>query len=335
MNRRAYEFSFAWIFTIFVGAAIIIFAIYSATQLVDTKRTEQDTVAGQQIGILLTPAETNLEEAKVTTISVSSPTQIYNGCDYQGTFGEQKISTKIKSGVGGEWRPVPGVESSFHNKYIFSSAIIEGDKKFHVLAKPFNFPFKVADLIIIWPDTQDYCFVNSDFIPELKQEIENLELEKKNIFLKRNAADCPSGSKTVCFPGAASTSICDVGITANSNQKTVTHNLPSASVTLPYVESLSPQDKYGLLYAAIFSEPEIYKCQIERIMGRADFIAQVYRDKSQFLEPRGCGGSTRIQNLLGNYALQASQTTSQNLATLEQIAMEVRDENDFLSCELF
>jgi len=335
MNHRAYEFSFAWIFAIFVGATILIFAIYSATRLVDTKRTEQETIAGQQIGILLTPAETNLEEAKVTTISVSSPTQIYNGCVTLGYFGQQKISTKIKSGIGGEWRPVPGVESSFHNKYLFSSAIIEGDKKFYVLSKPFNFPFKVADLIIIWSDKQDYCFVSANYISELKQEIENLELKDKNIFLKNNLNDCPSGSKTVCFPGVSPTSGCNITISASINQKKVTHNLPSGSITIPYVESLDEHDKYGLLYAAIFSDPEIYNCQIERIMDRADFIAQIYKKKSKFLEPGGCGGSTDIQNLLENYASEGSVTTAEDLTEMEQKATNVKEKNEQLSCKLF
>lgn len=335
MNKKAYEFSFAWIFTIFIGAAVIFFAVYAATQLVETKRVEQETVTGQQIGILLTPAETNLEEAKITTLSVSSETQIFNGCDSRGTFGEQKISTKIKSGIGEEWRPVPGVESSFHNKYIFSSGIVEGEEKFYVLSKPFNFPFKVADLIIIWPDKELYCFVNANYIPELKQEIENLELDKKNIFLKNSVADCPSGSKAVCFSSGSAASGCDIIVSASSTQKTVTHILPSGSATVQYVESLNFQDKYGLLYAAIFSEPEIYSCQVERILGRAAFLAQIYQEKSLFLEPRGCGGSTRIQNLLGNYFSQVSTATAGNLASLEQTATEVRDENEFLSCELF
>ena len=71
MFKRGYEFSFAWFFTIIVGAVIIFLAVYAATQIVDLGRTRQETERGKQIGILLTPLGTTLEEGKLATLVVT------------------------------------------------------------------------------------------------------------------------------------------------------------------------------------------------------------------------------------------------------------------------
>src|SRR3989338_153867 len=147
MFKKGYEFSFAWIFAILTGATIIFLAIYFATQISSLKRVEQQTEVGKEIGILLNPVETNLEQAKFVMITLRTETKIYNKCNSGiGNFGSQELSAKIKSGLGEEWTNDPGVASSFYNKYLFSNDEIYGKKIFYVLAKPFKFPFKPADL---------------------------------------------------------------------------------------------------------------------------------------------------------------------------------------------
>jgi len=43
------------------------------------------------------------------------------------------------------------------------------------------------------------------------------------------------------------------------------------------------EDKYALLYAAIFSDPITYNCQVKRLMKRAGELARLYEQKSEFL----------------------------------------------------
>ena len=157
-NKKALEFSFSWIFAIIVGAVIIFLAVYASTEFIKTEKTKQDTVLGKQLGIILTPIETNLETGKITKISIPEETRIYNECkSSQGTFGTQKISLATKL-LNDEWGK-PGFPSTFNNKYIFSQDVIEG-KEYFDFVKPFNMPFKIADLIYLWPSDENFCFVN-------------------------------------------------------------------------------------------------------------------------------------------------------------------------------
>ena len=243
MNKRGYEFSFVWIFAVIVGAFIIALAIFAANKLIDTQRLGIESERGKQIGVLLNPVETNLEQTKITKITVSDATRIYNRCRFSGVFGSQDISTSIKSGIGEEWRSQEGAASSFHNKYLFSSSVVEGDKEFYLLSKPFEFPFKVADFIILWSDKQDYCFVNP--FQEIEEELSSLNPE--NILVANNINDCPSASIKVCF--STRPQECDIEV--NSNTGTVYKK--DAQETFHYVESFDFNNKFPMLYAAIFS----------------------------------------------------------------------------------
>ncbi|MBU1987905.1 MAG: hypothetical protein KKD94_00275, partial [Nanoarchaeota archaeon] len=119
-SKKGYEFGFAWIFTIFIGAVVIFLAVYIATQIVGMKQLERESVRGKKIGVLLTPIETELEAEKFATILVPDETMLFNGCDppqsLGNPFGSQHISTSIKSSIGGKWdvKNEQGVKSTFH-----------------------------------------------------------------------------------------------------------------------------------------------------------------------------------------------------------------------------
>jgi len=317
INKKAYEFSFSWIFAILVGSVIIFLAVYTATKVVEIKQLEQETVAGKQIGILLTPVETFSEEGKSSLISLREQTTIFNDCSNRGTFGSQDISTLIDS-------QAQGVKSSFHNKYLFSSAQTTGKKEFYVLSKPFSFPFKISDLIILWSDQEKYCFVNSP--REIEQQMEGL----KNINITGNLENCPDQSTKVCFEisGCGADSI-----KVSYNDKKVTH--PN-SEPVYYVEALD-DDKYALLYAAIFSDPKVYECQVKRLMARASELANLYEEKSKFLSPKGCGSATLQQELSAYKSKANSFSTISDIKDpgFFSIAISLKNKNDNLLCELF
>lgn len=332
MSKKGYEFSFAWLFTILVGAMIIFLAVYITTQIVGTRRLEQETLVGKQLGILISPVETNLEQAKFAVISLNPETKLINECDSErGTFGSQDISAKVSSGIGKKWTDIPGIASSFHNKYLFSEKEVYGKKEFYVLSKPFKFPFKLADFIIIWPDTKNYCFEitsasSGSAQAAIKKEIEELKL--KNIQI----GSCPAGSMKVCFSGTSGTN-CNISV--DLANKKVTHKNQGAVF---YAESFDNEDKYALLYAAIFSEPEVYECQIKRLAARASELALINKEKSEFLTAQrgGCSSAPVLPKALEYFRTAlASIDSSSDLDNVRDKAEELKQKNDVLICKVF
>lgn len=313
-NKKAFEFSFSWIFAIIVGAVMIFLAIYAASQFVKTSKISQDTQLGKELGIILTPIETNLETGKITTISTQNDIRIFNDCQLQGAFGSQKISIATKS-LNDEWSK-QGLPSSFHNKYIFSSSMMEG-KEYFVFAKPLEMPFKIADLIYIWSSKDNYCFINPP--SEMEDEISELGI---NITLASSLSECMKDSKKVCF----SSSGCDIDISLNSG-------LIQGSAKKKFSERVY-FDSPALLYASIFSDPEIYECQIKRLMKRTSELSWLYYSKSTFLTPKGCSSNLELE--LSSYANKTfSINNSFNLRDVYSISQNIRRKNNDLSCKLF
>lgn len=331
MNKRGYEFSFVWIFAVIVGAFIIALAIFAANKLIDTQRLGTESGRGKQIGILLNPVETNLEQTRITKITVSDATRIFNKCSSSGIFGAQEISTSIKSGIGEEWRAQEGVASSFHNKYLFSSSVVEGEEEFYLLSKPFQFPFKVADFIILWSDKENYCFVKP--FDEIEAELTSLKPE--NIVVESNIANCLPESIKVCF--SVRNAECSLEVSQSGDIGRVYNK--ETGKTFYYVTSFNDDNKFPMLYAAIFSSDLVnYDCQISRTMHRAAELAKVYNSKSAYLTQKGCG--SLIQSDLSVYQNKVqSISTSEALANPDILdsAKNVGDKNDKLasSCRLF
>lgn len=325
MNKRGYEFSFAWIFAIFVGAIVIFFAIYATTKVIDTQRTTIDTVSAKRIGILLTPVETNLESSRLAKISVSQETRLITECETQGNFGVQKISSLVKSGIGDDWQPEAGVQSSFRNKYIFAQTETHSEEEFYIFTKPFKFPYKVADLTIIWSDKKPYCFVFSSETGEQNQLKEELEiLNPENIELVSEISSCSSTSRKVCFEDASS---CDVLVSLSTNKIKY-----EDGKTYDFVESLDNENKFSLLFAAIFSDSQTYECQTQRLAKRAANLADLYRLKSNFLSEKGCSSSPLLPAALQTLK---NSLSSSDLGRAESAALDLRTKNGNLGCKLF
>lgn len=314
INKKGFEFSFGWIFAIFVGAAIIFLAIYAATSITKQGRNVQDTLAGQQLGIILSPVETSLQSInKAPDITFPVVTRVYNTCDSTGNFGVQKISIATQSGVGAQWQN-PGVPSTFYNKYIFSASTLEG-KTATAFDKPFNFPFKVADLIYLLSNNEKYCFIDSP--NDIQDELSGLSIA--NINFTSDVKDCAKNSIEVCFVSSG----CDIDVNLNSQ------SVKKYKQVLYYTG-----DDNALLYAAIFSDPAIYECQMKRLMKRTSQLAILYEGKSEALSPRGCS-----TNMESDLAVFANQTLSLNSSIqLRELSIHVDNlgrSNSALSCKLF
>ena len=307
-NKGYLQISFAWLFAIIIGAFILFLAIFGTTKLIKTEQITQDAKTGKEIGVLLNPLETSFETGKTTSLTLPVETRIYNKCNNNGMFGRQIIQISQKS--FNKWTET-NIDVGFSSKYIFSENYTEG-KKFYIFSKPFDFPFKVADLIYITSSLKEYCFLDAP--EEIKEEVSTLK--QKNLLVE----DCSDSEKVirVCF---SSESDCDIKV--NYNMKYVEKNKEKM-----YFEG------DALMYAAIFSDKEIYECELKRLMKRVGHLALLYKDKSVFIsQTAGCESNL---NLLGLNDLTTSLESSVNLNSMIYIIEDIKEKNeDNVLCKLW
>jgi len=309
MNRKGFEMNFAWIFGILVGAVILFIALYATTNLVETEDKIYETKTASQLGILINPLETGLEEASYAKITLPIDSEISNKCRDVGNFGKQIISVNGISNLGDV--NSRGEEISFFNKYIFSKKSEVG-KELHLIIKPLELPYKVADMVFASVD--EYCFVNPP--SEIEEEIEDLNPE--HIFQNGSLEDCPFGSKSVCFGGKT----CDIEVNPASN------SVNKNGETVYYIEDL--------IYGAIFADSEIYECQVKRLMKRNAELAYLYLEKSRFLSVKGC--SSNLEGDLGNFIELLNFGEGEDSFKLSDIysdSKSLENKNERLTCELF
>ncbi len=296
-KKGALEISFAWLFAIIAGIFILALAIYISVKFISTEQTSIDAKTGKEIGILLNPLETSFETAKTTFFSVPVETRIYNICNDGGAFGKQTIQISQKS--FNKWTET-NVDVSFPNKYIFSDSYAEG-KKFYIFSKPFEFPFKVADLIYITSSLKEYCFISPP--EDIEDEISDLSQENLRI------ENCSEDSINVCFSKGSD---CDIYVNYEAG----------------YVEKMGKKINFegdSLMYAGIFADREIYECQLKRLIKRIGQLAVIYKNKADFISKKGCNSNLNLA-ALSNSADSFSGSADINLLSLT--AEEIREENE-------
>ena len=282
----------------------MILAIYATTKFIGSEETTLSAKTGKEVGILLNPLETSFESAQVTFFTMPVETRIYNKCDDFGEFGKQIIQISQKS--FNRWTETD-IDVSFENKYIFSDKEAEG-KKFYVFSKPFEFPFKVADLMYIIPSAKKYCFVNPPV--EIEEEIDNLNQD--NLLLEE---DCSNNDIKICF-GSGN---CEINVNYNGK----------------YVEKDDGRIYFEgdtLMYAGIFADKDVYECQLIRLMKRTKNLALIYRDKSIFVSRIGCYSDL---NLLALSNSAGNLKGSDDLSSINNIVEEIEGENEFANCKLW
>lgn len=313
-NKKGLEFSFEWMFAIIAGAVILFLAIYGTTKLIGSEGEASSAEVGAKLSILLNPAETGIESAKLSKIVFPVRTRIYNTCEEEGSFGAQKLGIAQESGLVQKWSE-PGVAATSYNKYVFSEDFVEG-KEFTLFSKPFDMPFKVADMIFIWPSEKKYCFIGAP--ATISDEIEALGTQ--NINLTNNVKDCDKSSVKVCF----GISNCDVDVSMSADEMSGSVKKGFDNV---YYEG-------ALIYGAIFSSKEIYECQVQRLMKRTSELAGLYAAKSQYSSGKGCENANVGIDLM----IYANMTQIEDSSGLRAIASKAEDigrGNENLQCRLF
>ena len=304
-KKAALQISFAWLFAIIVGAFILVLAIYGVTKVIDTGDQGTSAQAGKEVSVLLNPLETGFEAGQTTLLSMPVETRIKNDCKDDESFGLQRISLSQKS--FNKWTET-NVNVAFKNKYIFSDNVVEG-KDFFLFSKPFEFPFKVSDVIYLTSAQKEYCFANAP--KRINDEIS--ALKQANLFTK----NCPEESIKVCFSGYGSN--CDIDV--DENLKSV----EKRGMILYY-------ETDALMYAVIFAEKDGYECHAKRLMKKTSELAMIYDDKTSIISNQGCLPEV---NLLGLEDSANNYKDSSDLAFIANDAEAAESENKFAECRLW
>jgi hypothetical protein len=317
MNRKGFEMSFSWMFALLVGGAVLALALFGVGSFINSERYVLDTETAQQIEGLLNPLQTGLESgSRPGKITFPVETQLITRCTVDEKFGSHKIRIASKSGFGDSYQE-SGAENTVRNHFIFSDRVIEG-KEVSVLVKPFNFPYKVGDMIMLWSD--DYCFV--DPLQSVRDDLEGLNVTGARIV--NNLVECSSEETQVCFGSGGSSLGCDV---------TVSGSASSGSVLKDGRRIFYDGD---LLYGAIFADVDMYECSVKRLMARAGSLAEIYADKSELIATQGsasCGSA--LGPLLNNYATALQVEESRELGRVRVLAETIEDIQAPLICSLW
>lgn len=320
-NKKAVvEFSFAWLFAIIIGAAILFVALFAVGKIIKQGQGQGDVVTARQIGILLNPLESSFTTATTTSFKLPLETRIYNDCDsFDGEFGKELIRVSQKS--LNKWSESDS-PVAVRNKYIFSENPIEGEK-FYLFSKPLEMPFKVADLIYLTSDSRTYCFSDLPADSELRLDIETLNSSNPRL----QTQNCPEDSIKVCFSYSED---CEVSV--------IGFDQFDEGGSSGYVEKNGEQMDYSgtaLMMAAIFSEKEIYDCQVKRLTKRASSLAQLYSDKTKVISKTGCG--TNFGSELSSFAqLTANFGEQSSIINIMQQAKDLEEKNSVLGgCKLW
>jgi len=326
-SKKGFEFSFSWIFAIIVGAMIISLAVFAAVRAVNVGKTATETSLAKQFTVILEPFETKLASSKnPAPLELNDEVIFFNKCINDSGFGSQKIKVSLKSGFY-KGQEGEGYEVTALNKYIFSDANETG-KKFYYFTKSFNMPFKVANLIFM--TTKKYCFVGLEE-GAIKDEVENV---KREYLRYDSTGKCKDDEIKVSFPLYSGTDW-DIKVDPNSDELSgiVTKKIKEGGVLKDVKLAYSD----NLVFAAIFSSPSIYECNVNRLFNRMKEQTLIYIKESDYLNGNNKCNVLSESNLIDFYnsigTYQNSDANNMNLVL--QKALKLDDDNIYASCPLW
>lgn len=319
-KKSQISMSFNWLFAIIVGGVILFLAIYASGKFIKTSEKSINTETGALLLSMFDPLETGLASGKSAQIQFRRDTKMEFSCNELDNlpFGTQKVSFTDKT-FGDEYGD-EGEDIKIKNKYIFVESVLEVPKKKNltVYSKPFFFPFKVADVIIM--NAKNYCFYKAP--EEVKEEIQSLNIAHIQ-FENKSFENCEGD--IVCFE--SNSRICDIKIYGEDDNYEFGY-LFKDDEKIYYVNDL--------LYGAIFSSPEIYECNLKRLINKQRELAIIYQGKSIIIERKKC--STQIALNLDKMIVNAEKyKNSKDLLILKDISEEVELVNRGIKsgCEVF
>jgi len=328
-SKKAVELSFAMLFSIIAGAIIIFLAIYAATNFASQEKAGAYSQTALDLSNLLSPIANNIITGQSQIIRFTKESRIYINCSAQSSksmyFGSQSLAFSEESGLIKKWSP-PGSEIIRNNKYIFGHSIEQG-KKLQVFSLPFNVGYRVDDLVILAMDS--YCFISPP--DSIKEKLAGLLTDTMNISATGRITDCPKNSVRVCFGEGFTTGSCNITVEGNCEENYCRSQYDIGRIALENGKNLYYSG--NLIYAAIFSSPEIYECNIARLGKKTAELGRVYREKIEIVKRVDC--NSQLGPYLDRVITISENLTMNKLANLNYQETLMDDENCKSTCELY
>lgn len=266
IDNRGIAMPFNWMFAIIVGIVILFIAIYGVGRLADTGDKVAGTETAAKLSIVFENLDSGLSSGKSSVVNLERESKVFLDCDYLSNrpFGLEWISFSEKN------RGKFGEESeriSIRDKYIFGSSEVYGED-LYLFSKPFYLGFDVGDLIVL--SSNSYCFVDSP--SRVLEEIEDFGLG--NIKFEDSLEDCLDESVSICFNEGG----CDIEVSSSDGFES--GKVLKDGAELDYAGNL--------IFGGIFSDKEIYECNVKRLKNKFNELALIYESKINLLRGKGC-----------------------------------------------
>jgi len=313
-NKKA-SIEFAWIFSLIVGALVLFLAFYFIGTSMLSKTYEEATIEAQSLDIILNSFSYFGElKAKTSTIIEPPKDSVINvSCKIPNAeiLGSNTITITKKN--------QEGIPRTVYNKYIFSDSALEY-KKLQLLSIPVELPWRVADIVILWDYEKKYCFVRApQFIKDTLGNEAPESLNISSIYFENAQAYCPENSIKVCFYADSN---CKIEVNINEGR------------TTKQAKNYYFIDK-SLMYASIFSDGEIYDCNIKRLASRLSYQISIYKEKATALNGRECSADFDLNSLKQNAEELKTNINQNTINSLKQSSESVAHQNNIADCKLF
>ncbi len=294
--------------------------LFFAFYFIGTKMTEskmgQGLVTENTLDILLNPFSSfgGLGATSSKEITLAKRERINLSCNSDSGFGYDSILSATNS--------VRMVPKKVYDKYIFSENSIYS-KNLQVISKPFNMPWRTADMIYLFSRDRDYCFVGmrgSRIEEEFGPSNTGMNISSFKFVDDEMWCDKLLDDITVCYSG------CDININFEYSK------VVKGSKEFPFIDDAS-------MYAAIFSSYEMYECNMKRVAQRIKNEVEVYRNKARALGARGCTAVFNLESLdQATTQVIQSRTSSELASSLNELraaADSLNMQNMNSDCSLF
>jgi len=315
IRRKRGEFGFVWFFAIIAGIAILLLSIYAAMKLGKTLEIENEATIAKKLTILTDPLEAGFTSATFGTIKFQRKTEIYLYCD-EGGFGYNSIRAKTKSDIQTA-RSEFTVPVSTSEKYIYGLEEDAGEN-FYILSKAFNFPFKIADYVILISDSRHYCI--KDAPEDFREELSSLRIP----VIEFDNCSRRDDTVMVCF----GSSNCDISITGNCQS---CQDLYETGVVR--YEGNEREYVGNLIYPAIFASTSNYRCNTNRLLYRGSTVTKILARKAELMNVRDC--STNMYGPLSAWSQKLDGATYKDMAEMYSDALAMEEANKWEVCNVW
>ena len=321
MNKKAKKAqmpAFAWVFSLIIGAFILFFAFFFVGRLSQTSQQYGQAVYTTSLDTLLEPFTSSLASGQSDIIKLQKGTQLKAECYYDmkgRSFGKSILKARPPSMTKSQGY---SFDKLVYDKYIFSRELKLGNGKLFVISMPFEMPFRIADLTMLIGD--NYCFVSLPYkynqtLWELSENVSNAGLK----FQFPNSVDkCDDNTMKVCWTNDD----CDVKIKGD-NPGTVKFRHDANAY--PWIGNM--------VYAAMFSDADVYNCSFKRLMLKAKTLTGLYKKQAALLGSKGCvtGLDSSLEELDGDL----DNISNLDMPKLWTDAQAIDAQNRYASCKLY